>query len=134
MTVLDERSLDLPTVPTLIEDFRLLLGSHRFQVHDEKALQAGIERVLREASFPFEREVELTPRSRVDFLLCGVVGVEVKIAGFPNDVLRQLARYAEVPRIQGLVLVTTRMTLAARMPGDLAEKPLASVYLPAGIV
>lgn len=130
MTIPSEHPVALPTV---LEDLRTLLGSHRFQVQDEKMLQAGIERVLREASFPFEREVELTPRSRVDFLLCGVVGVEVKISGLPNDVLRQLARYAEVPRIEGLVLVTTRMTLAARMPSELAGKPLAAIYLPAGI-
>ena len=78
-------------------------------------------------------EVDLGPGDRIDFVLNGVVGVEVKVKGQVNDVLRQLMRYAGHARFDSLILVTTRITMAAQMPSELLGKPLYTLRLPGGL-
>lgn len=56
----------------------------------------------------FAREVDLGAAGRIDFLTGGGVGIEVKIAGGRNDVLRQLLGYAQADDVKALVLYTTR--------------------------
>lgn len=75
---------------------------------DEYALQAGIEEAFRRAGIDYAREVPLTPRDRIDFVV-GFTGVEVKVAGSIDGVRRQLRRYAVCKGIDDLVLVTTRV-------------------------
>lgn len=53
------------------------------------------------------------------------IAIEVKVKGQVAEVLRQLRRYANHERIQGLVLVTTRRLHAASMPAEMNGKPLA---------
>lgn len=56
-----------------------------------------------------EREVILEgDLGRIDVVV-GRVGIEVKIAGRPEDVSEQLRRYARSERLDELVLVTTRI-------------------------
>ena len=84
-----------------------LIRSHRFRFANEGELQAGISTLLDRSGVEHKREVILSVGERIDFLV-GPVGVEVKIGGGRNEVLRQLARYAELDCISGLVLVTTK--------------------------
>jgi len=67
----------------------------------------------------------------VDFALAdedGTIGLEVKIGGAVMSVLRQLARYAESPKLSSLMLVTTRPQHKI-MPCHLQGKPLLVVML-----
>ncbi len=56
---------------------------------------------------PVEREVVVPGAGRID-LAVGRVGVEVKVAGTPAAVDRQLARYRASGAFDAVVLVTTR--------------------------
>lgn len=108
-----------------------LLQRHRLRADDERTMQEAISRVFTAEGWSFEAEVSITGQSRIDFLVGGWLGVEVKIgrSWAPNNVLSQLIRYAGVERVESLVLVTTSMTLSARMPSTVRGKPLYAVYL-----
>lgn len=98
-----------------------------FVYRAEDQLQEGIAAALTAAGMPVTREVRLTARDRVD-LLTGRVGVEVKVAGAADAVLRQLQRYATSDRIDELVLVTTRAHHRA-LPTQIGGKPLTVIAL-----
>ena len=91
---------------------------------DEEQLQEHLDLVL--SPLGFEREV-VSGADRFDFAGAGVV-VEIKVASTPAAVLRQLLRYAERPDVLGLVLATTKPSLAA-LPAELAGKPVAVARL-----
>lgn len=80
-----------------------LIGRSRLPMSDEKVLQQAIEILLGSQGIAFTREA-VVAGGVIDFL-AGDVGIEVKIAGPAREVLRQLTRYAEEPRIAHLVLV-----------------------------
>jgi hypothetical protein len=107
-----------------------ILEHTSFRYADEAELQAGIAQALDDMGFAAQREVRLTPASRIDFLYVDVhghrIGIEVKIAGAPVSVGRQLARYA--PHVDGLVLATTRRT-HAQIPTTLGGKPVRVAIL-----
>lgn len=102
------------------------LRRYRYTYADETALQAGLAEALSLESLNAEREVRLSPRDRID-LLVGRVGIEVKVAGTVDGVLRQLNRYAGSDRVGALVLVTTRATHLG-MPMYVGGKSLDVVY------
>jgi hypothetical protein len=62
--------------------------------------------VLTEEGLIVGREVELKT-GRIDFLV-GAVGIECKIAGSTNEVLRQLIGYAGDDKVSELLLVTSQ--------------------------
>lgn len=100
----------------------------------EEALQGSYatEQALQDAIHSFlegcEREVDLEGAGRIDFLTRDGIGVEAKIEGSIGRVLEQLFAYAGSPRIEGLLLVTTRRRHAA-LPLLLRNKPLAVVVV-----
>lgn len=97
----------------------------RFRYNDEADLQEGLAMCL--DGLDVEREVILSPRDRIDLLVHGSVGIEVKVAGTPGAVERQCRRYLEDDRIQGLVLVTTKAR--HRLPDEINGKPVIVVSL-----
>ncbi|MGH2878927.1 MAG: hypothetical protein ACRDK4_04880 [Solirubrobacteraceae bacterium] len=101
------------------------LRAVRFNYGDEDRLQEGIAAALAAVGFDVEREVRLSARDRID-LLVGRVGIEVKVAGSPGSVANQLLRYAKSDRIDGLVLVTSRVRHLAPM---VLGKPIEVVQL-----
>jgi len=103
------------------------LTCYRFLCHDEAELQEAIAEALRRDGIDFEREVSLAPGDRIDFLVGGV-GIEVKLAGPPTAVLRQLSRYAASERVESLVLATI-VARHATLPDELGGKPLHVVTL-----
>lgn len=108
-----------------------LLRSHRYRFNDERELQDGIELALRATGVAYEREVRLEATSRIDFMVKDV-GIEVKIAHSATALLRQLHRYAQIPAIRELVVVTRRLH-HAQLPDTLGGKPLHVVALLAGL-
>ena len=83
-----------------------ILAAFDIATHEESAMQRDIAVIL-DDTCAYVKECILAPSERIDFLINGI-GVECKIAGSKNDVLRQLSRYAEFEQIEELVLVTTR--------------------------
>lgn len=109
-----------------------LIGGHKFRYANEADVQAAIAGLLIDAELDHDGEVPLNDRDRIDFLV-GDVGVEVKIKGSPSAVLAQLTRYAESPRIAGLVLVTDRMQVASLVGPAILGKPIHVVRLYGGL-
>lgn len=112
-----------------LTEVRRTLTASRLARSSETELQESIEAALaREGFASVQREVELSPTDRIDFLLDSGVGLEVKMAGSLASVTRQLSRYARSPRVNVLVLVTTRSQLRA-VPAELLGKPVEVIYL-----
>lgn len=114
-----------------------LLESYRFPgCPDERTLQESVEQVLRVGNVPFVREAILTRGERVDFLVDGGIGLELKTKGSTNDIARQVQRYCGCEGITEVVLATTRFTHAialAEMP-NFNGKPVHVARLKAGLL
>lgn len=111
-----------------VEDVLKTLHGSSFQYNSERELQNGMEDVFKASGFAYEREFSLGPRDIIDFLLFGCVGVEVKTKGSPNEVLRQLMRYAKCHKVTHLILVTGKVRLGS-LPEELLGKPMTVVSL-----
>lgn len=90
------------------DSLRRLLERAHLKHATEAELQVEIDDLLAEEGLVVQREARLTPTDRIDFLVEGGVGIEVKTQGARNSVLAQLIRYAQSDQVNELVLVTTR--------------------------
>lgn len=106
------------------------IAARPFWYRTETDLQVQVHALAVELGLNPEREVRLTPRDRID-LLIGRLGVEIKVAGAPHTVMRQLLRYAESDRVDLILLVTTRLAHLA-LPQLVGGKPL--IVAPIGLV
>jgi alkanesulfonate monooxygenase SsuD/methylene tetrahydromethanopterin reductase-like flavin-dependent oxidoreductase (luciferase family) len=111
----------------MIEDIAAAIRSRRFRYVDEDRLQRGIAAALIADGFTVEREHRLDRWNRLDMLVDGRIGVEVKIAGSRAEVRRQIERYLRHD-IEGVVLVTSRSS-HVRVPALLRGKPVEVVCL-----
>lgn len=114
------------------EAFADALRRYAFTFASEAELQASISAALSAEGIPFEREVILSPGDRIDFLLSGGVGLEIKAAGAISLVASQLIRYAASDRVSALILVTTRQVHRC-LPPTLHDKPLQVLVLHGGL-
>lgn len=105
-----------------------ILANYRFDTTNEDCLQRGIAAALTAEDIPYKREVVLAKTDRIDFLLEDGCGVEVKTAGAPTAVLRQLYRYAANDQVTSLLLVTTRPQHNS-LPDVIDGKPLRTLVL-----
>ena len=105
----------------------------QFKVHtdSEASLQASLMRVLQESGVGFEREVRISDKDRIDFVV-GKVGIEAKIKFSASDVTRQLHRYAQSDAIEELLLVTTR-SKHLKVPAQMSGKPVSVCYVMRGL-
>lgn len=105
-----------------------ILSSARFRYSSEADLQEAIAALLTTGNVAHEREAILSGKERIDFLV-GDVGIEVKIAGSPAEIFRQLMRYAQLPQIAGLIVVTDKTRIANGLPRVVLDKPIEIVSL-----
>jgi hypothetical protein len=110
----------------IIETVRIAIIKHEFRFSDEADLQEGIIRVLTEHSIPFRREVTLSRRDRVDFMLDEGIALEVKVDGSISALTRQLFRYAEYPKISAIIVVAGKLRLTD-LPGEINGKPIICI-------
>ncbi len=121
-----------PTAGHVVE----ALTRGRFRYRNEDELHQGMMIALTAAGIPVDdshHEVSLTAADRIDFLLAGGLGIEVKVSGQTSAVWRQLHRYATHERVSGLILVTTRTPHAVGAPVELNGKPVAVLVLRGGL-
>ena len=110
------------------DDVAQLLRTHQFRQNREKDLQDGTESLLRAHAVDFRREHWFDPVNRVDFWLPDIgLALEIKVAGSLTDVAMQLDRYAAVPVVKGLILLTGRRGHGA-LPSSVRGKSLTIVY------
>lgn len=78
-------------------------------VVDEYRLHDIISQSLNRSGIFFEKEYRLGPRNRIDYLINGGVGVEVKKGKpYSRQVIEQLKRYTVFPEITAIILVVER--------------------------
>lgn len=104
------------------------LAPVRIRYACEKDLQIGIAETLTAAGVPFEREVYLNAKDRVDFRVAKV-GVEVKTEGSVTQVTRQLHRYAQSSEVEAIVLVTDKAKHRA-VPRKMNGKTVEVIWIP----
>jgi hypothetical protein len=107
-----------PTAADLAE----VLSRHAYRYANEVGLHAGLEQAMLDADLHPRPEVHLGPAGRIDFLV-DRVGVEVKVAGETEPLLRQLTRYAGRSEIDELLVVTTRRK-HRQLPSAVSGKPV----------
>ena len=98
----------------------------RFSYATEDELQRALADALARTGRTVEREVRLDGHNRID-LLVDRIGIEVKVAGKADAVMRQIRRYVASDLVDGLLLVTTRARHA--LPAEVDGKPVAVVQL-----
>jgi hypothetical protein len=103
-------------------DLRRIVERRLHFTGTELELQNELDWILVGLEIPMKREVCLTAKDRVDFLV-GRVAVELKVDSARNAVLRQLLRYAQSERVDEILLVTTRYS-HCNMPHEVSGKPI----------
>ncbi len=84
----------------------------------EQATQDACEEWLKKEGIPYEREVVIGEGERVDFLIAGEIGLEIKVKYPKRQIYRQLERYSLTGRVTSLVLLTgTYLGLPAELNG-----------------
>lgn len=117
------RKLDL-LVNVLLE-FRVKFGT-------EAAMHEAIESILDYCQVPYVREHMFDKLNRIDFFLHEYgIGIECKVDGGPSSVLSQLIRYADLPEVKAIVLVTSRHTHNFNET-TLRDKPFRVVWVGGG--
>ena len=99
-----------------------LIGSARLPLSDEKAAQAALSLALDAAGMAHVREMRLSPKDIVDFLIPETgLAIEVKIAGTRKAAAyRQLERYAAYDEVRAIVLATS---VSMGLPPEIGGKP-----------
>lgn len=98
------------------------------KIIDEYQLQGMVGAVLRERGLSFEKEYRLGPRNRIDFLVEGGIGVEIKKGKPPKmAVIGQVERYAACRQIKAIILVVEQ--LIHDVPKEINGKPCLLIAL-----
>lgn len=103
------------------------MSKYAYSFDNEEELQFGIEQVLIQNNIKFERELRLDSKSRIDFFIDGI-GIEVKIKGTFNNLLRQVHRYVQYKEIKSLIIVTNRSKFN-NIPTVINNKRVILLYL-----
>ena len=102
------------------------LRSFNFRTGRELRLQDGIAEALRRSQITARREYRLD-RGPIDFYIDeGRIGIEVKVAGSPAAVWRQLVDYAADPKLDALILASTKRSHGTSRD-TIADKPFLFV-------
>jgi len=124
------------TAADAIATIATVLGRYVFRAADERSLQLQVQAVLEHAAIRVSSEVP-SAAGRYDLLaeFAGPVRLvlELKLAASAPAVERQAQRYALVPDVDGVVVVTSSNRLAheLRQPGttELGGKPFGVIAL-----
>lgn len=106
-----------------LTEIEALIASKTFRYSSEAELQEGLRRVLAAAEIPFERELRLSPKDRLDFFVRESVAIETKISRSLSSLTRQVNRYTRDDRVQAVLVVSTRLRLQ-NLPEQLNGKPV----------
>lgn len=106
----------------------LALRAARFACVDEAELQTAVERLLGGMGFPYKRELRLSARDRVDFMIDDGIALELKVKTDGAALLRQCLRYAAHDAVKEIVAASTTHHVL-NLPDNVAGKPLHRLQL-----
>lgn len=109
-----------------LEDLRNVIGSYSYRHHSEKDLQDALEYIFKINKIDFSREYRIDNANILDFLVTiedQKCGIEVKIGGAQNDLLRQISRYLRSDKIDCIFVVGTPFWVN-NLPATLCDKPI----------
>lgn len=109
-------------------DLIATLSSLRFRYVTERDLQDGLETIFQKKEIPFAREVEISSKDRLDFLVDGGIALEVKIKGSLPELVRQITRYARHENIREILVVGTPRWIP-QVPAAIEGKPVHGLRL-----
>lgn len=119
--------------PLTAEDVLAVLSRFRISGPTEAVIQARIEQALKTAEVEHQREVELSPKDRIDFMVDSV-GVEVKIQGTRAEIIRQLSRYIHSDRVTEIVLAASSRRLLSSIPDVILDAKIHKHLLQGGLL
>lgn len=115
-----------------ISAIRKALSGYVFRVRDEAELQDLVSEILTLAELDHRREA-IAPGGRFDILVAGGVVLELKRQAAASAVERQAQRYALVPDVKAVLVVTTSSRLAHQLAdypySTLGGKPFGAIAL-----
>lgn len=115
-------------VASVIASIRKALAGYVFRVQSEADLQEQVSSVL--ATYSIEHRCEvISGASRFDILVTPGVVIELKLRASAASVERQAQRYALLPEVAAVAVVTTSARLAANLAEPTRDglPPLASL-------
>lgn len=128
----------LPVTDPALDRLADELRSWAFTFSQETDLHDGIQSVIEQTGWGFEREAKIG-NGRIDFIVrvgkgfvLGHVGIEVKVDGSIPQVAAQLQRYLQSGRIDSLLLVTTKPAHAA-LPREIAGRAVSVLVVAGGL-
>lgn len=100
---------------------------------DEYGYQSQLENFLvKFAPGKFTREMKLSETDRVDFFVSGIA-VELKLKCPTNEILRQLARYAQHESVREILLLSATRAPLQKIPSTLNGKPVRGLHIGSSI-
>lgn len=108
-------------VITSLKTIRAPLAQGEYDLHQIVAEALGAQ------NLSYIHEAKLAPRCRIDFLVEGQVGIELK-KGRPSGpkMKEQATRYAASPCVKALIVVVEKWV---NLPNELAGKPVYTISL-----
>lgn len=94
-------------------------------VRQEFDLHSKIESALKKQKINYQKEFRIGPGKRIDFIIPGGIGIEVKKSRpEPRALTNQLEKYLSSPELTSLILVLEKSIL---MPDEICGKPIRVV-------
>jgi hypothetical protein len=106
-------------------DILSFLKGRCFDLGNETRLQREIARVFDKKNIPYKREVVLSDRDRIDFMVNNI-GIEIKINGSSSKIFRQCRRYCKHNEVDELILASNK---AMGLPKNIEGKPAFFLHL-----
>lgn len=121
-------NVDSAESPTACDSLVAILSDYTFRHTSEEELQRAVAQVLQSHEVPHEREARLDGLDRVDFLIRDSIAIEIKVDGSLSLVTRQIHRYLQCERVEGIVLLTSRRK-HLNLPETISGKPVRTVWI-----
>ena len=117
----------------LVQHLRHKVTTGYLKISNESDLQDQLYRVFQNESWAeFKREIKLSDQDRIDFLdEESGIGIEVKVRGNANEILKQLERYAQSDKVKVLILATATFM---GLPENINGKPIYMFHLTRGML
>lgn len=109
-----------------MDKFLALFKKYHFALNNEETLKQQMAEAMALAGIKYAKEYILDAKNRIDFMVEGSIGVEVKIKGSAKDIYKQCERYCAFDEVSSLVLVTSK---TIGFPSSINGKPAYLVRL-----